>query len=353
MSKLALRRTWFRVHQWIGVALALLIIPISLSGAVLVWDEEIEHAIHPERFAVSGEGRLDAPAYLAAARAAIGPGDRIVSLTLPKGGEAATVNATAAPGGSVRSTVYLDPPTARVMDVARSNEGMLRFLHVLHGNLYLPGLGRQVVGWIGVAMMLSALTGLWLWWPATGGFTRGLRWRRRADIESNLHHRFGFWIALPLFVLAATGAYISFPQFVGRLSGEVRAGAPSGRPVPVAEPALEMIELLAAANSEAVTSIAWPTDRKPAWTLRIGADQLSIDDATRAITREPAPAPGLARLMRRIHDGTGMSIVWRVVIFAGGLLPALLAVTGVLMWWRSRGLRARAARRPERETATA
>jgi len=41
--------------------------------------------------------------------------------------------------------------------------------------------------------------------------------------------------------------------------------------------------------------------------------------------------------MRRIHDGTRMGFLWQVVIFLGGLLPAVLAVTGVIMWWRARG----------------
>jgi hypothetical protein len=40
--------------------------------------------------------------------------------------------------------------------------------------------------------------------------------------------------------------------------------------------------------------------------------------------------------MRRIHDGTGMPLVWQMIIFVGGILPAILAVTGILMWLRTR-----------------
>ena len=36
--------------------------------------------------------------------------------------------------------------------------------------------------------------------------------------------------------------------------------------------------------------------------------------------------------MRRWHDGTGMGALWQTIIFIGGLIPALLAVTGILMW---------------------
>jgi hypothetical protein len=44
--------------------------------------------------------------------------------------------------------------------------------------------------------------------------------------------------------------------------------------------------------------------------------------------------------MRRLHDGTGMGAVWRAIIFLGGIIPAILAVTGIVMWLRSRGWRA-------------
>ena len=44
--------------------------------------------------------------------------------------------------------------------------------------------------------------------------------------------------------------------------------------------------------------------------------------------------------MRRWHDGTGLGLIWQIVIFIGGIIPALLAVTGLVMWWRSRGWKA-------------
>ena len=31
-----------------------------------------------------------------------------------------------------------------------------------------------------------------------------------------------------------------------------------------------------------------------------------------------------------------MGLIWQVIIFVGGLIPAALAVTGIIMWWRAR-----------------
>ena len=38
-----------------------------------------------------------------------------------------------------------------------------------------------------------------------------------------------------------------------------------------------------------------------------------------------------------------MGLVWQIVIFVGGIIPAVLAVTGIVMWLRSRGWRAKLA----------
>ncbi|MGL4303299.1 MAG: PepSY-associated TM helix domain-containing protein [Sphingomonas sp.] len=352
MSKIGLRNAWFQVHKWIGLTLAILIIPLSLTGAALVWDEALDHALNPQRYATSGSNTLDPQRYVAAARGVLEPGDRIAALTLPDApGEPVVVSASLAgtrmrvQGPPPRKTVWLDPPSARVLDFANSGSGLIRTLHMIHGSMLIPGVGRQVVGWIGVAMLLSCVSGLWLWWPTVGRWVRGLRWRRHRNTDTNLHHLLGFWIALPLFVLSLTGAWISFPQVFGGggPAAGMRPNAP--RPVPLAQPGLALATVIASARAAVpgeVSKVEWPTDQKPMWKVGFAheARGVAIDDrngATEATRAAPEP---LARTMRRLHDGTRMGLVWQIVIFLGGLLPAILAVTGIIMWWRARGWRA-------------
>ena len=69
-----------------------------------------------------------------------------------------------------------------------------------------------------------------------------------------------------------------------------------------------------------------------------------VADGGGKITPPSPPKPEtLARTMRRWHDGTGMGLTWQIVIFLGGIIPALLSVTGIIIWWRARKPRARAA----------
>ena len=60
-----LRRLWLNVHLWIGVGLALLLIPISVSGGLLVWHDEVDALLTPHRYAVTGpQVALPPSAYL-------------------------------------------------------------------------------------------------------------------------------------------------------------------------------------------------------------------------------------------------------------------------------------------------
>ncbi|MFA5970609.1 MAG: PepSY-associated TM helix domain-containing protein [Sphingomonas sp.] len=363
MTKIGWRNFWFQFHKWIGLILAILIIPLCLTGSALVWHDGLDRVLNAQRYAVTGARTLPVATYVATAQKSLPAGEGIASLKMPgEPGDPVVVatgpGASALRGPALRTNVYLDPPTARVLEVAGSRSGPVMILHMIHGTFMIPGVGRAIVGWVGVAMMISAFTGIWLWWPTIGRWTRGLRWRRRPNVDSNLHHLFGFWVAVPLFLLSLTGAWISFPGFFGPLAGE--NGRPMGfgadraamaRAKPLPETATSLSTAVAKAQALApgrLVQINWPTDYKAQWSVIVKPAHgkpvtVAVDDRS----GKAMPSPGIdrgqapvARLMRQIHDGTGMGIAWQVVIFIGGLLPAILAITGIIMWWRARGWRA-------------
>lgn len=350
-----LRSAWFQVHKWLGIVLAILIIPISLTGSALVWHDWLDERVNPQRYAVSGPAALPPSVYVETANRLAEPGERLVSISFPDGNGSVQATLTKeAKGGErpQRAWVFVNPQTAEPIERAGTGEGLIRVLHVLHGSLMVPGMGRQIVGWVGVAMLISALTGIWLWWPIKGSFTRGLRWKRRPDFNSNLHHMGGFWISLPLAVLSLTGVWISFPavfaQFNGPQASAPGGGGPGGPAMPSAQTALGADQALAVATRVApgqVVSLAWPTEKKAEWTVMVKGDgaptEVKVKESDASASISPKKAETLARTMRRIHDGTGMPLVWQIIIFVGGIVPAALAVTGILMWLRMRRRRQR------------
>jgi uncharacterized iron-regulated membrane protein len=356
-----LRGVWLNIHKWIGILLAILIIPISITGAALVWDEPLDRLVNPQRYDVTvisprllrvmTPGEIPPSVYEASARQTLGADARIVSIRYPEGTGPIVVTAIGASaraqsGPPPRVNVWLDPNglirspdrtvRARVLDTAPANAGLVRVFHNLHGNLMLPGWGRAIVGWVGAFMCISCLTGLWLWWPIGGSFRRGFRWKRQHSTNANIHHLVGFWILLPLAMLSFTGVWIAAPAMVG---AQPPRPAP---PQPLAQARLSPDAALAAVRASArgnrLTGITWPTDKAPEWKVAFeGAGEIAVNDATGVATAQRAGGGQQRSLMRRWHDGTGMGPVWQTVIFLGGIIPAILSITGLVMWWRSRG----------------
>jgi len=357
-GKKQLRTAWLQVHKWIGLTLAVLIIPISLTGSALVWHEWLDAKLEPQRHASLGPARLAPSAYTAAATAALQPGEALSALRFDKEGGPVVATATRAAEGAarpVRTSLWLDPRDATLIDRSSGSSGALQVMHVLHGSLMVPGWGRTIVGWVGAFMFVSCLSGIWLWWPLSGSPASGLKWKRRNTLNANLHYMAGFWVLFPLAMLSFTGAWISFPKLFGQF--EARP-APSGganreaaaRARPLANPATDVDQALAASRplaTGALASINWPTDQKREWKIayeRKGSPaEVAVADEGGKVTPPTAPKPEtLARTMRRWHDGTGMGTAWRIIIFLGGIIPALLSITGIIIWWRARKPRAKA-----------
>lgn len=367
------RKAWFQIHKWIGLVLLVVLIPLSASGSLLVWHDWTDSLVNPQRYAVGAvRAGLPPEAYLAAVHPALAPGDRIASIDFPRvpGKPVVVAASPASPPGEraqsgppARRQFWLDPADARLLDKADASSGLLRTLHVFHGSLMMPGLGRTIVGWLGVAMFLSCLTGMILWWPSIGGVVRGLRWNRGPLTSGNIHHQLGLWIALPLAILAFTGAAISFPSLTGAFDGRPAAGAqrpPDRRARPAEVTALSVEKVIGAVREKAgdadVLALRWPSEKSSDWTVSVArGDQITdyrVDDASGRVAAAP-PSGGIARFMRQLHDGTGHAIVWQAIIFLAGLAPAVLGTTGLIMWLRTRGWRARAARRGDRRAPAA
>ncbi len=368
-----LRRLWLNVHLWIGLGLALLLIPISISGALLVLREPIDALINPQRYAVSGATvALPASAYLATAAKAIA-GDsadlRPSMLRYPEPGWPVQVQARAprrADAAPRLVTVYLDPPTARVLDVVDFRASLFGFLHVFHENLTLGSYnGRQIVGWVGIGMLTMSLTGIWLWWPRGGAFLRGLRWTRSPRFTVNLHHLIGFWISLPLAAVSATGIYLAFPQTARTAMASVAPMSASPRGPFAGETARETvlsadraIEIARRAEPGATLStLLLPQqqrgERRLSWRAQMTRDSgepvtLIIDDQTGQLAPAAAMQSGdrAAAWIRWIHEGSHGGPVWAALVFLAGICPTIFAVTGLLMW-----LRKRADRRAVRKSA--
>lgn len=365
-----LRRFWLNVHLWLGVALLIPVVVLGISGSALEFQDELEPHVFPARYAVSA-GPSAAPSDLiASAQTAVGDQYAVANMRFPEhAGAPAIVQARAKsrpiegrPPQSRR--IYLDPATARVLEIADPRGGVFGAMHQLHGQLMIPNIGRKVVGWMGWSMLISSLTGIWLWWPR-GAFWKAFAWKRGPIFTFNLHHLVGFWIAIPLAILSATGVYISFPQSARTLTqwvvheevrpqrGGENAGLRGGG-APLSHTHLSIDEVAQIARTSSpqmrLAALTLPTrargDAPTTWRAEFHDDQASTTILTQISDEDGAVRPGgggnalegPALVMRRLHDGGDQPMWWRIIIFIAGLAPAILGVTGVIMWLRGNAI---------------
>ena len=368
-----LRRLWLNVHLWIGIGIAALLVPISLSGALLVWHDEIDTWINPHRYAVTGtEVAQPVSAYLAKAAEAVAKDPANLRATIVRYPEKGwpvriTMRGQSRDAGARPRviTVFLDPPTAAVLDVMEFRSSFFGFLHVFHENLTIPEYsGRQIVGWVGTGLLIMSLTGLWLWWPRSGGFLRGLRWTRSGRFTFNLHHLIGFWISIPLAVVSFTGIYLAFPQTArNAMSTVAPMGPPRGgfggqvaqhtalavdRAVDIARksaPNAEPTALFLPVQQRGEANLNWRVEMRG----RDDAFTVTVDDQSgQAKVIAPQSGDRAAAWIRWIHEGSHSGPLWAAVVFLTGIFPTVFAVTGIMMWLRKRSdRRARNARTAE------
>ena len=352
--------------------------------------------MHPARFAVTGNTTAPTSSYLDSARGALPANFTPMVVRFPaEEGRPVTVMARGEEAGTRQLlTVYLDPPSGRVLDVVNFRSSFFGFLHRFHENLTIPEYsGRAIVGWAGVGMLILSLTGLWLWWPRNGVFRAGLRWRRAGDATiSNLHYLLGFWIALPLTFVSLTGIYLSFPQTARSAMSAIAPMNPqAGRPIFAAQLARETqltpdaaldaarnakpgwrpsALFLATLQSERGERNERPEQRgertergeRPAPTWRVQMRDPGSNDITNVIVNDrdgtarslPDPLAGdrAAQWIRFLHEGSRGGPVWQIAVFLTGVFPPIFACTGIVMWLRRRS-RAAAARRSAPEVLQA
>ena len=146
-----LRRAFFQIHLWTGLAAGLYMVFIGVTGSAVVFRREISRALLRD----------------------IGAGEYPFGL------------------------VVLDRLVA------------------LHADLLLGDTGRLINGFGGMATAILCVTGAVVWWRGRGAWYRGLLVKRGARWRAALfdwHSALGFWTFFFLAVWALTGIYFAFPD---------------------------------------------------------------------------------------------------------------------------------------------
>ncbi|MFC4257361.1 PepSY domain-containing protein [Altererythrobacter xixiisoli] len=385
--RIALRR----IHLWLGLSIGLVFAVLGLSGSALVFYIELDAQLNPAIRQPAGAGIADwqSPVW-----------DRVLATAqthFPHAGHMGgkwSFEVTGAPG-AIPARLYPadDPHNAaghhgvdptmlwfsadgtQLLRQDRWGSYAMTWIYDLHRNLLLGELGNQLVGWLGVVMLLLLISGLAVWWPRQSlrreSWRKALAFKRGAAPIRRLrdwHKLSGLWSLPLLLLLTATGVLLALPPVKDSVLGTTVAPVV---PVPAVKsviPAAGTASQIRIARALAAGHGALP-DGRLAWidvpapggdgafrlrvqvpgdpSHRFPYSYVFVDQYSGAVlavhdVRQGTAASTVNAWLRPLHDASILGTPTRILGVIIGLLPTALFVTGLLHWRR----RVRAARTP-------
>jgi uncharacterized iron-regulated membrane protein len=194
------------VHAWGGATLALLMLLVGFTGALLVWRLDYVRLTIPEA-RVHYEPTVQSLAAIAQAVEVHFGADNLRQIDFPT---------EQFPLGRVTLTqsryAYVDSH-GKVVATWTGNGRWEELVYDLHHRLLLENLGLTIVGCAALALIPLLLAGVISFWPMRRGFRAGL-WPQSGAIRHlrSAHRNTGILIALPLLLSLMTGVILAFPE---------------------------------------------------------------------------------------------------------------------------------------------
>ncbi|MNK77245.1 PepSY-associated TM helix [compost metagenome] len=353
-ASVSLRKLAGTTHRLLALALGLLLAVMGLTGAMLSFRAELEHAFAPQLHRV-----LPGETFLSV--------QKLRDLAIEERPETTvkTIRLPLNPDRSARVSltngedVLLDPYRGQVLGIQRPELTVMGMVERFHRELWLSTLGNRTVGTAALVLAVLIVTGWILWLPRRVSLLASrLRLpfgQQGRQLTYNLHNTLGFYTAVPLLILALSGASFTFKEsvlaFYGALTSSASSVAPPPRVTPVEGAPLALDAGVAQAQARfpqaALSSVFLPKSprdplrvvlKQPGETHPLGKTTVFVDPYRGTVLDilDPGEAPTAWRLYYTLnyplHTGELGGMPLRILNMATSLMPAFLFVTGLLIW---------------------
>lgn len=371
-----MRRLLVWAHRWVALALGAWFVLLGLSGAAMVWRNELDAWLNPAWFEPlpACEAATTQPVSRALEVFATAAGGAQASMvTTPQSrGAAYVVWERQVAGGAARRPHFIDVSCRRYLGSREWGAARLDHAHLvpalyeLHRSLLARETGRAVVGIGGLVLLAVAITGAVAAWPrgsSRQAWVRALTIKRDASAPRllyDLHRAGGLWLLPFLVLMTVTGAYLCFPQqgraIVASMLPTLDGGLqrmPASAPLGTAT--VQTPDALAATAQALWPDAQWsriqlPDAKRPYYEVRLlqrGEPRADTGDTRVRMTaqaqvlavRDALSAPAGETLMGwlfPLHSAEALGWAGRLAWSVFGIGPGLLFATGAWLWWRRR-----------------
>ena len=362
-----LRLVLWRLHFFAGLLVAPIVLSLAVTGILFAWNPQIESALYSHALTAVAEGPPRPLSEQVEAAHRQHPGWTLRAVA-PPAHDGATTGVTLTPPGAVSTasepaprtvTVYVDPASARVTGHIVETRRPSEWLRNLHSNWRIGPAAAPITELAASWVVVSLLTGLYLWWPRGRAWRRALRmpWRSRGRGRwRQAHTLVGAGTSVLLLVMVGTG--LTWTNYAGgwvdALKTSLSAETPSVSRELDGPPGAANAGVDAVLNSARAAGLRAPLEIEPpgepgrAWTAS------TIDDTWPIETTTVAVDPGTGRIVDRVdwddhpllakattlgidfHQAQLFGTANQVLLTGLALALIVLIVAGYRMWWRRR-----------------
>ena len=223
-------RAIWRWHFWAGLIVAPFLVILSVTGAIYLFNDELNDLLMPELHFVEPAHHQLPPSTLIRAAIAEYPGTP-TRIDLPTEANRPAKVYVRTDSGEPRQ-VMVDPGNGKVLGSFVYARTLVGFADLMHGSLLLGERGDAIVELAACWALVLIATGLYLWWPRGRWKAAGLLYPRlRAKgrlFWRDLHATTGVWTLALIAFLLLTGlpwAVVQGPLIRGGLEA-LGTGAP-------------------------------------------------------------------------------------------------------------------------------
>lgn len=198
-------------HLWLGLLTGIIVLIISLTGCIYVFEKEIREYLHRDYAFVPIQKEPQAGlGLMLKAFEKMAPDQKITSITIRN----TELNAAFAFNTNQHLVYYLNPYNGRL--VKKSNLDFLHTVEEIHTSLLLGEQGKFIIRWSVVIFVIMLITGLILWFPAQMRLLKQaltVKWKGSFKrVNYDLHNVLGFYASGILLVISLTGLYFGFKE---------------------------------------------------------------------------------------------------------------------------------------------
>lgn len=350
-------------HLWLGLSLGAVLALIGISGSALIFRYELERLVFPVLTHTSSTGTVRLDDCMAAAQS-LNPAKTARTVRLPVNADGTLEWLTIPIGTTTKedaTTVYTDPHTCRVLGTRGPQKDVMSFIINFHHGLFLGKYGAYPQTLIAAAAFALAVSGLILWWPKSWTWSRV---RPRLSARP-LHYAIGFWMTVPLMVIATTAIYMAWRTPINKMllaeptmkkpaTEKAKGAAEASKPKLTRPISLDAVMMAARGAKPTATwrILTIPQKPKDPVTItyqlpseygRTGNNQIALqqtpDRAVHVVSvAELHSGSRMKRFLTeltQLHYGEFAGITSRIVWCAVGWMPAVLFCSGFLMWRRN------------------